>query len=72
MQPTLVPRPIHHEGWVYEEKVDGYRMLAYKDSGGVRLISRQGKDVTARFSELVAVLVGLQAETVILDGEVAI
>jgi len=28
MQPTLLPRPIHHEGWVYEEKVDGYRMLA--------------------------------------------
>jgi len=29
-QPTLV-RPFHHEGWVYEEKVDGYRMVAYKD-----------------------------------------
>jgi len=28
MQPTLLPRPIHHEGWAYEEKVDGYRMLA--------------------------------------------
>jgi ATP-dependent DNA ligase len=31
MHPTLVPRPIHHEGWIYEEKVDGWRMLAYKD-----------------------------------------
>jgi len=31
MQPTLLPRPIHHAGWVYEEQVDGYRMVAYKD-----------------------------------------
>ncbi len=23
MHPTLVARPVHHEGWVYEEKVDG-------------------------------------------------
>ena len=31
MQPTFVARSFHHEGWVYEEKVDGWRMLAYKD-----------------------------------------
>jgi hypothetical protein len=30
MAPTLVARPFHHEGWVYEEKVDGWLMLAYK------------------------------------------
>jgi hypothetical protein len=28
--PTLIPRPFHREGWVYEEKVDGWRMFAYK------------------------------------------
>jgi ATP-dependent DNA ligase len=37
MRPTLLPRPFHHEGWVYEEKVDGYRMVVYKDDDGVRL-----------------------------------
>jgi hypothetical protein len=26
MHATLVARPFHHDGWVYEEKVDGYRM----------------------------------------------
>jgi ATP-dependent DNA ligase len=31
MQPTLVHRPFHREGLVYEEKVDGYRMVAHKD-----------------------------------------
>ena len=31
----------HHEGWVYEEKVDGWRMVAYKDGAAVRLMSHQ-------------------------------
>ncbi len=30
MQPTLVSRPFHRDGWVYEEKYDGWRMVAYK------------------------------------------
>jgi hypothetical protein len=32
MHPTLVTRPFHRTGWVYEEKVEGYRMLAFKES----------------------------------------
>jgi ATP-dependent DNA ligase len=35
MQPTLVHRPFHREGWVYEEKYDGWRMVAYKREGQV-------------------------------------
>ena len=31
MGPTQVREPFHREGWVYEEKVDDWRMLAYKD-----------------------------------------
>ena len=27
MAPTLVREPFHRDGWVYEEKVDGWRML---------------------------------------------
>jgi ATP-dependent DNA ligase len=30
MQPTLIAQPFHCDGWVYEEKYDGWRMLAYK------------------------------------------
>jgi hypothetical protein len=30
MIPTLVPKPFHHPGWIYEGKVDGWRILAYK------------------------------------------
>jgi bifunctional non-homologous end joining protein LigD len=73
MQPTLLPRPIHHAGWVYEEKVDGYRMMAYKDRHShVRLISRNGRDHTKRFPNLVDALEWLDTGSVILDGEVAI
>jgi bifunctional non-homologous end joining protein LigD len=72
MHPTLVPRPIHHEGWVYEEKADGYRMVAHKHGGTVRLISRRGKDLTHRFSDLAAAIGALRFRTLILDGEVAV
>jgi len=71
MHPTLLPRPFHHEGWVYEEKIDGYRMVASK-TDGVRLISRQGKDLTRRFPDLVKALAGLKPKTFTLDGEVAV
>ncbi len=52
MHPTEVEQPFHHDGF-YEEKVDGYRVLAHKDGDRVRLISRHAKDLTARFPELV-------------------
>ena len=35
MAPTLVREPFHHPDWVYEEKSDGWRMLAYKDGKSV-------------------------------------
>jgi len=72
MHPTLLLRPFHHDGWVYEEKVDGYRMVAYKDEDGVRFISRNGRDHTRRFPELVKALGRLKAKTFTLDGEVAV
>ena len=36
MATTQVPHPFHRPGWVYEEKVDGWRVLAYKDAAGRR------------------------------------
>jgi bifunctional non-homologous end joining protein LigD len=71
MHPTLIPRPVHNDGWVYEEKYDGWRMLAFKDAGRVRLISRASRDHTKRFREIVAALTELKAESFTLDGEVA-
>ena len=71
MQPTLVRKPFHHEGWVYEEKYDGRRMFAYKHGRQVRLLSRRGRDHTARFHKLAAAVAAVAPSTLILDGEVA-
>jgi bifunctional non-homologous end joining protein LigD len=57
---------------VYEEKVDGYRMVANKNGNAVQLISRQGKEFTQRFPELAKAVAALGAESVILDSELAV
>jgi bifunctional non-homologous end joining protein LigD len=72
MHPTLVAQPFHYEGWIYEEKVDGYRVLAYKAGETVRLMSRHATDLTSRFPGLAAAIAGLGPETLVLDGEVAV
>jgi hypothetical protein len=52
MAPTLVREPFHHDGWVYEEKVDGWHTLAYKDGEPVRLVTAGGRIRCARDSGL--------------------
>jgi bifunctional non-homologous end joining protein LigD len=39
MLASLVPKPFQQSGWVYEEKYDGYRILAYKEGAKVTLLS---------------------------------
>jgi bifunctional non-homologous end joining protein LigD len=70
MLATLVPKPFHRPGWVYEEKYDGIRALAYRRGGSVRLYSRNLKDITAEFVEVARALRGLSHGGVALDGEI--
>lgn len=49
MLATLVPKPFDKPGWIYEEKYDGYRILAYKEGTKVTLLSRNAKDRTEAF-----------------------
>jgi bifunctional non-homologous end joining protein LigD len=71
MIPTLVRQPFHRDGWVYEEKVDGWRIIAYKEGTRVRLVSRKGVTHSGRFGEIAAALAAMRPETLVLDGEVA-
>jgi bifunctional non-homologous end joining protein LigD len=57
---------------VYEEKVDGWRIIAYKDGDRVRLVSRHGRDRTKRFVDVARAMTKLSARTLVLDGEAAI
>jgi bifunctional non-homologous end joining protein LigD len=72
MLATLVSEPFDKPGWVYEEKYDGDRILAYKEGARVVLLSRNGKDNTGRFPEIVAAIARLRPATLLLDGEVVV
>jgi bifunctional non-homologous end joining protein LigD len=72
MLATLVAAPFDKPGWVYEEKYDGDRILAYKEGDRVRLLSRNGKDRTDRFPGIAAAIRALKPTTLLLDGEVVI
>jgi bifunctional non-homologous end joining protein LigD len=67
----LLPTAALPEGpaWSYELKLDGYRALAVKTEGRVRLRSRNDKDFNARYPGIVRGLANLRDGTV-LDGEV--
>ena len=70
MLATLVKEPFQQPGWVYEEKYDGYRILAYKEGSRVTLLSRNAKDRTAHFEAIALTVGALRHETLLLDGEV--
>src|SRR6202162_5757305 len=50
MLAALVPNPFDRPCWVYEEKYDGYRILAYKEGAKVTLRPRNDHDRTATFA----------------------
>jgi bifunctional non-homologous end joining protein LigD len=56
--------------WLYEPKVDGYRVIAFVQDGTVRLQSRGGIDLTVAFPEIVADLAAQAVDSMIVDGEI--
>jgi bifunctional non-homologous end joining protein LigD len=58
-------------GWIYELKHDGFRCLASKIGDRVKLLSRNGNDMTDRFPEVAEALRAIPADLVI-DGELVI
>jgi bifunctional non-homologous end joining protein LigD len=72
MLATLVDAPFARPNWVFEEKYDGVRMLAYKEGERVSLISRNAIDRTARYPEIAAAIRKLKPKTLCIDGEVVV
>jgi bifunctional non-homologous end joining protein LigD len=62
--------PTRDDAWGFEFKWDGIRAEAYVEGGRVRLLSRSGENVTARYPEVHAMGRALGSKEVILDGEV--
>ena len=72
LQPMLLlPTQKLPEGpdWLYEVKLDGYRILGIKSRGTVQLRSRKDSDFTAHYPLIAAALRAMPDETVI-DGKV--
>jgi bifunctional non-homologous end joining protein LigD len=62
--------PFVREGWAWEPKLDGYRVLAFIDSEGVKLRSRRGLELASDFPALAAELGRQGVDGMILDGEI--
>jgi bifunctional non-homologous end joining protein LigD len=71
-EPCL-PRPAKEPpvgpGWIHEIKHDGFRIIARRDAAGVRLITRNGYDLAARFPLAAAAIAALPARSCVVDGE---
>src|SRR5687768_18381822 len=60
------------DDWLFELKLDGYRLLAAKRGNDVVLLTRSGLDYTAAFPEVARAVRALPHDACILDGEVAV
>ncbi|SMF80365.1 ATP-dependent DNA ligase LigD phosphoesterase module /ATP-dependent DNA ligase LigD polymerase module [Tistlia consotensis] len=69
---TLVEDTPEGEGWLFETKFDGYRMLAACDGTAVRCHTRSGADWTDRFGPIAEALAELGLSESLLDGEVVV
>src|SRR5262249_10985612 len=62
--------PRDEDGWAFEIKWDGVRVLGFADPGEWRMQSRRLEDVTVRYPELEPIAEALAGRAAVLDGEV--
>src|SRR5258708_3805438 len=58
------------DGWIFELKLDGYRLIASKSHGEALLLTRNGNDYTNVFPEVARAVKSLPFDDCIIDGEV--
>jgi bifunctional non-homologous end joining protein LigD len=69
MAATLTRERFSGPDWVFERKLDGIRLLAFKDKHGVRLLTRNKLQRNESYPEIAAAIAALPVHDVILDGE---
>ena len=70
--PLLVEEAPQGRDWLYELKLDGYRMICFVKKGKASLDTRRGNDWTDRFPTIARAVEDLQLENAILDGEIVV
>jgi bifunctional non-homologous end joining protein LigD len=56
-------------GWIHEIKHDGFRIIARRDQGRVRLLTRNGNDFTEHFPRIADAIRSLDVRSCVIDGE---
>ena len=67
--PSPAKAPPSGPGWIHEIKHDGFRIMARRDSAGVRLFTRHGNDFTSRFPLIAMAVAKLPVRSCLIDGE---
>jgi bifunctional non-homologous end joining protein LigD len=68
MLATLTDAPFDDKDWIFEDKYDGFRMVAKIESGKVTLYSRNGQVISRNYIEVAEALESVRGDAVI-DGE---
>jgi ATP-dependent DNA ligase len=69
MAATLTQERFSGPEWIFERKLDGIRLLAFKSERGVRLLSRNRLSQNEAYPSVVEAVARLPARELILDGE---
>ena len=69
MAATLTQERFTGPDWIFERKLDGIRLLAFKDGRSVRLLSRNRLPLNASYPAVADAIADLPVRDVILDGE---
>ena len=66
---STAEQPPTETGWISEIKFDGYRIMAFKQGGTVRLVTRSGLDWTGRLPSVAGLISRSSPQTMLLDCE---
>jgi bifunctional non-homologous end joining protein LigD len=67
--PRLADRPPTGPGWIHEIKHDGFRILAHRQGRTIRLLTRNGNDLSDRFPLALAAVAALPIKSCVIDAE---
>ena len=69
---TAVTRVPEGSGWLFEPKLDGYRVLCRIEDAAAVLLTRRGNDWTERFTRIAAAALELPCRAALIDGEAVV
>jgi bifunctional non-homologous end joining protein LigD len=69
MLATLTHEPFSDAGWIYERKLDGLRLLVFRQAGSVRLVTRNRKERSSTWPDVTEALASADGVDLVADGE---